>query len=133
MAAYNQLQREPASRDLFNNRITAMQDLENSLKDSAFIAIDTEHIAITSEKDRILHQVGLAHLQTLIQRDLAQTNITSLSNSKPYLNDFYTKNQIRALTPNINLEKEKQDQLIHLGGKGHASSPLSPLWLGATR
>ncbi|KAL6358928.1 hypothetical protein LRP88_09123 [Fusarium phalaenopsidis] len=57
MATYEQLQREPASRDLFSNRITRLQGLRNALKDSAFLAIDTEHVAITSEKDRILHQI----------------------------------------------------------------------------
>lgn len=87
MATYEQLQREPVSRELFYIRITTMQGLLNALKDSAFIAIDTEHIPIASEKDRILHQVGLAHVQTLAQ-DLPPTNtISSPGTSRPYLQD----------------------------------------------
>ncbi|KAH6887024.1 hypothetical protein B0T10DRAFT_607821 [Thelonectria olida] len=116
MATYKQLQRDPASRDLFNKRITTIQGLRNALEDSAFLAIDTEHVAITSEKDRILHQVGLAYLQTLIQQDSPQSDITSLSTSQPYLQKFYIKNQIQALTLNLNISKEKQDDLIRLKG-----------------
>ncbi|KAI8685055.1 hypothetical protein NCS57_00173500 [Fusarium keratoplasticum] len=65
MATYQQLQREPASKDLFNNRIARLQGLRNALKDSAFLAIDTEHVAITSEKDRMLHQERQVDLEGL--------------------------------------------------------------------
>ncbi|KAL7942621.1 hypothetical protein V8C42DRAFT_331478 [Trichoderma barbatum] len=50
MATYKQLQREPASKVLFNNRITTIRGLRKVLKDSTFLAIDTEHVVITSEE-----------------------------------------------------------------------------------
>lgn len=118
MATYQQLRLEPLSRDLFNNRITTVEDLRNILKDSSFIAIDTEHTPVTSEKDRILHQVGLACIQTLGQENTPRTNDASLSTSHPYLQQFYTKSQIRALTLNIESSKEEQDAIFRLrGGK----------------
>ncbi|OAQ59962.1 hypothetical protein VFPPC_10053 [Pochonia chlamydosporia 170] len=109
---YKQLQWEPSSRDLFNNRITTIKSLRNALPDSTFLAIDTEHVAITNEKDRILHQVGLAHLPTL--QDSSQTDTTN----QPSLQNFCTTNQIQALTLNINIPKEELDTFICLrGGK----------------
>lgn len=120
MATYKQLQREPAFRGLFSKRITTLQDLHNISKDSTFIAIDTEHFPITSGKDRILHQVGLAHIQNLIQ-DLPQTNDTSRSTSRPCFEDFYNENKIRALTLNINISKKKRDEIVRL--KGESSIP----------
>ncbi|KAL6813478.1 hypothetical protein GGI42DRAFT_176020 [Trichoderma sp. SZMC 28013] len=117
MATYKQLQREPAFRELFNKRITTLQDLYDISKGSTFIAIDTEHFPITSGKDRILHQVGLAHIQTLIQ-DLHQTNVTSRNANRPCFQHFYTENKIRTLTLNINIGKEKQDEIVRLKGDG---------------
>lgn len=86
MATYQQLQREPASKDLFNNRIARLQGLRNALKDSAFLAIDTEHVAITSEKDRMLHQVGLACFPAP-----APDSPTSPNTDRPNLQDFYNE------------------------------------------
>ncbi|KAM6476291.1 hypothetical protein HDV62DRAFT_402895 [Trichoderma sp. SZMC 28011] len=117
MATYKQLQREPAFRELFSKRITTLQDLYSISRDSTFIAIDTEHFPITSGKDRILHQVGLAHVQSLIQ-DLPQTNDASRSTSRPCFQDFYTENKIRALTLNINISKEKRGEIVRLKGDG---------------
>lgn len=93
-----------------------MHDLRNALKNSSFLAIDTEHVAITSEKDRFLHQVGLAYLPTLVQEDSPQTDITSLRTSEPYLQEFFTKSHIQALTLNINISKEQKDNLVCLRG-----------------
>ncbi|EHK25313.1 uncharacterized protein TRIVIDRAFT_62005 [Trichoderma virens Gv29-8] len=78
MAAYEQLQGEPVSSELFHNRITTMQGLLNALEDSAFIEIDTEHIPIC----KICLQELTSHIF------------------------------------NINLVKEKQDEIIRLRGKG---------------
>jgi hypothetical protein len=116
VVTYKQLQREPASREHFNNRITTLQGLCSALNDSAFLAIDTEHVAIASEKDRILHQVGLAYVQTLVQEDSPQSDHTSSVTSQPYLQNFYTNNQIHALTLNININKKKKMTLFVLGG-----------------
>ncbi|KAL7799402.1 hypothetical protein V8C43DRAFT_302862 [Trichoderma afarasin] len=117
MATYKQLQREPALRELFSKSITTLQDLYSISKDSTFIAIDTEHFPIASGKDRILHQVGLAHVQSLTQ-DLSQTNDTSRSTSQPTFQDFYTEKKIRALTLNINIGKEKREEIVRLKGEG---------------
>ncbi|QYS97194.1 hypothetical protein H0G86_004425 [Trichoderma simmonsii] len=117
MATYKQLHREPAFRELFSKRIITLQDLYDISKNSSIIAIDTEHFPITSEKDRILHQVGLAHVQTLIH-DLPQTNDTSRSTSRPCFQDFYTENKIRALTLIINISKEKREEIVRLKGEG---------------
>lgn len=116
MASYKQLQREPASRDLFNNRITTLQGLSHVVKDSAFIAIDTEHVARTSEKDRILHQVGLAYLQTLVPQNHPETNVPSADTRQPDRQGFYTENNIDALTLDITLSQETQNELIGLRG-----------------
>ncbi|PTB55027.1 hypothetical protein M431DRAFT_482191 [Trichoderma harzianum CBS 226.95] len=117
MATYKQLQREPAFRELFSKRITTLQDIYNIFKDSTFIAIDTEHFPITSGKDRILHQVGLAHIQSLT-RYLSQTNDTSRSTGRPCFEDFYNENKIRALALNINISQEKRERIIRLKGEG---------------
>lgn len=98
MITHKQHQREPTSKELFKNRTMTIQGLQNAPRDSAFIAVNTEHVAITSEKDHILHQVGLAYFQTPRQQ-----GSTSLSTSQPCLQDFYVKNQIQALTLNINI------------------------------
>ncbi|KAK4084558.1 uncharacterized protein Triagg1_1038 [Trichoderma aggressivum f. europaeum] len=117
MATYKQLQREPAFRELLSKRIATLQDLFDSSKDSAFIAIDTEHFPIASGKDRILHQVGLAHVRTLIQ-DSPETDVASRSTSRPCFQNFYNENKIRALTLNINIGKEKREEIVCLKGEG---------------
>lgn len=109
MTTYKQLRSDPASRDLFNKRVATIQGLRDALKDSTFIAIDTEHVLITSEKDRIFYQVGLAHLQTL------ELSKTFLDVSRPSLQEFYNLSQIRALTLNVNRDQTEQD-VIRLGG-----------------
>lgn len=108
MTSYKQLQRDPASKDLFNNRITTLQGFHNAIKDSAFLAIDTEHVPITSERDRILHQVGLAYLP----RDSPQIDPTGII--QPRLKDLYTNKKLHVLT--LNISKEGQEDLIRLGG-----------------
>ncbi|KAF5025686.1 hypothetical protein F66182_2292 [Fusarium sp. NRRL 66182] len=89
-----------------------MRGFCNALKDSAFIAIDTEHVAITSERDRLLDQVGLAYIQNIAQQDSIPSRV------KPDLQQFYTSNNIQTLTLNINLSQERKDELSRLGGKG---------------
>ncbi|EXK99480.1 hypothetical protein FOQG_02002 [Fusarium oxysporum f. sp. raphani 54005] len=119
MAAYQKLQRDPASKDLFNKRITTLEGLRNISSNSSFLAIDTEHIAVTSERDRVLHQLGIAFLPTLKQSELSSTDATSTSTNRPSLKPFYDDNEISGLTLNINIRKEVQDHLIALrGGKG---------------
>ncbi|KAL2675572.1 hypothetical protein Neosp_011759 [[Neocosmospora] mangrovei] len=117
MVTYEQLQREPSSRDLFSNRITRLQDLYHALKDSAFLAIDTEHVAITSQKDRMLHQVGLAYFPAPVP-DLP----TSPDAGLPNLQDFYTVRQLKGLTLNIKMDQDTQDNIIRAGG--HKGMPV---------
>ncbi|KAM0542209.1 hypothetical protein ACHAPJ_012901 [Fusarium lateritium] len=102
--------------DLFNKRITTLKGFLGVLETSSFLAIDTEHVAVTSEADRVLHQVGLAYYPTLVHPGSPLADITSLNISKPSLRAFYDKNQIRALTLNVNVSKEKQDELIRVRG-----------------
>ncbi|KAI0452129.1 hypothetical protein F5B21DRAFT_484699, partial [Xylaria acuta] len=106
MATYQQLQRDPVSRVLFNNRITTMEGLQRTLKDHAFIALDTEHGPIESERSRTLHQVGLAYLPT----------ITPHIPGQPRLDDFINKNQIQSLTLNINMSDQTREDLIRYRG-----------------
>ncbi|KAF5617054.1 uncharacterized protein FTJAE_12810 [Fusarium tjaetaba] len=117
MAAYQMLQRDPASKDLFNKRITTLEGLRNISSNSSFLAIDTEHIAVTSQRDRILHQLGIAFLPALKPTESSSTDATSTN--RPSLKPFYDNNKISGLTLNVNVRKEVQDQLIALrGGKG---------------
>lgn len=117
MATYEQLRREPASRDLFKNRITKLQSLHNALKDSAFLAIDTEHVAITSEKDRMLHQVGLAYFPAP-----TPDSPTSPDAGCPNLQDFYTAKQLKGLTLDIKIDQDTQYNLVRAGG--HRGMPV---------
>ncbi|KAI8947402.1 hypothetical protein F4801DRAFT_560859 [Xylaria longipes] len=63
MASYQQLKRNLCSRVLFNNKLTTMDDLRKIVLggNSAFIAIDTEHVPVESANNRILHQVGFTY------------------------------------------------------------------------
>ncbi|KAI8719730.1 hypothetical protein NCS52_00754500 [Fusarium sp. LHS14.1] len=113
MVTYEQLQRDPASRNLFNNRITNLQGLHNVIKDSAFLVIDTEHVAITSEKDRMLHQVGLAYFPAPVP-----DSPTSPDAGCPTLQDLYASKQLKGLTLNIKIDQDIQDNLVRVGGHG---------------
>ncbi|KAJ4254512.1 hypothetical protein NW762_010111 [Fusarium torreyae] len=116
MTPYAKLRRDPASKDLFNKRITTLKGLLGVLESSSFLAIDTEHVAVTSEADRVLHQVGLAYYPMLIQPRSSLSDTKSLNTSKPSLQEFYDKNRIRGLTLNVNVSKEKEDELISVRG-----------------
>ncbi|KAF4435894.1 hypothetical protein F53441_13402 [Fusarium austroafricanum] len=65
MTNYKRIQGAPVSRDLFKKRITTLQAFLEILDDSSFLALDAEHVPITSQADRVLHQVGLAYIKTL--------------------------------------------------------------------
>ncbi|RSL95840.1 hypothetical protein CDV31_013728 [Fusarium ambrosium] len=123
MVTYRQLEREPASKDLFSNRITTIQGLYDVLQNSALLAIDTEHVAITSEKDRVLHQVGLAYFPapSLVPAPAPtpQNSPTSPNADRPNLQDFYATKQLIGLTVNINID---QDNLVRAGG--HRGMPV---------
>ncbi|KAI1204039.1 hypothetical protein F5X97DRAFT_330119 [Nemania serpens] len=109
MATYQQLQRDPVSRALFNNRITTMEGLQRTLKDHAFIALDTEHGSIESGKSRALYQIGFAYLPTMAPC----VEIPG----QPRLDDFISKNQIQSLTLNINISEQTREDIIrHRGG-----------------
>ncbi|KAI1425898.1 hypothetical protein F5Y12DRAFT_795107 [Xylaria sp. FL1777] len=108
MATYQQLKRDPASRALFNNRITSMEGLQTILKDYAFISLDTEHSPIESGRSRTLHQVGLAYLSTLA----LSTHIPN----QPRLDDFVNKTQIQSLTLNVNISDQTRQDLIRYRG-----------------
>lgn len=108
MATHSQPQSQSASSELFNHRITSIQGLRHAIQDSAFLSIDIKHVAMTGENDHILHQVGLAYFP-LMQHD---------ANAQPkpgrqHLQDFYTRNQLKALTLNINTSQGKEDGLRH--------------------
>ncbi|KAH7328563.1 hypothetical protein B0I35DRAFT_21224 [Stachybotrys elegans] len=127
MATYKELQSNPSSRTLFGNRISTLQGLQDALKDSssALISLDTEHFAVTSERDRILHQVGLAHIDTgmLSRPDEPPSPEPPLRPSWPSLLDFYAKNQVQALTLNIELSTQDQHRVISRRGKAPLRRP----------
>ncbi|KAI0907950.1 hypothetical protein F4823DRAFT_625930 [Ustulina deusta] len=108
MATYQQLKRDPASRLLFNNRITTLEGLQRTLKDHAFIALDTEHPPIESGRSRTLHQVGLAYLATMAPYAHVP--------GQPRLDDFVNKNQIQSLTLNVNISDQTREDLIRYRG-----------------
>lgn len=78
MATYHQLQRDLATKALFNNRVTTLEELGRTTEDktTAFLALDTEHVVVVNPhcNDRILHQVGLA-----FQKLGARSGVPSLS------------------------------------------------------
>ncbi|KAI1352014.1 hypothetical protein F5Y01DRAFT_314262 [Xylaria sp. FL0043] len=115
MATYQQLERDPNSRVLFNNRITTMNDLNRVVVDgnSAFIALDTEHTPVENENNRILHQVGLTYLPATSMAMMLDTS--SISN-KLRLSDFYDKYQLQSLTLNIELSDQLQKDMIRFRG-----------------
>ncbi|KFA77410.1 hypothetical protein S40288_03114 [Stachybotrys chartarum IBT 40288] len=123
MTTYKKLQSDPYSRALFSNRITTMQGLKNALEDSSstLISLDTEHFAVTGERDRILHQVGLAYLKIVLPDKL--TPQEPLISSRPCLQEFYIKNEVQALTLNIELRTEEQDYVISQRGRAPLRRP----------
>ncbi|KAI1739455.1 hypothetical protein F4680DRAFT_448830 [Xylaria scruposa] len=114
MVTYQQLKRDPDSRVLFNNRITTMNDLHRVVVDgnSAFIALDTEHVPVENENNRILHQVGLTYLPATSTAMMLSTS----SPGRPRLGDFYNEYQLQSLTLNVELSDQLQEDLIRFRG-----------------
>ncbi|KAI0120031.1 hypothetical protein GGR51DRAFT_6204 [Nemania sp. FL0031] len=113
MATYQHLQRDPNSRVLFANRITTMDDLYKVVGgNSAFIALDTEHVPVKNENNRILHQVGLTYLPAIS----AAMMLNAATSSRQRLKDFYNTYQLQSLTLNIELSNELQEDLICFRG-----------------
>ncbi|KAI0515126.1 hypothetical protein F5B22DRAFT_636679 [Xylaria bambusicola] len=109
MVTYQQLKYDPSSQALFNNRITTMEGLLSILKDHSFIALDTEHVPVDSQRNRILHQVGLAYIPAITPH----TPIAVPSQpQRPRLKDFYDRNQLQSLTLNIFLTKQIREDLL---------------------
>ncbi|KAF4958431.1 hypothetical protein FGADI_2353 [Fusarium gaditjirri] len=117
MVRYQQLERDPATRDLFKNRIRTLNGFREVSEDSYFVALDTEHVAITSERDRVLHQVGLAFTKTLKSRHPACPGRSpGLIKPKRRLRYFFEDNEMKGLTLNINTGKELGDEVVRVGG-----------------
>ncbi|KAJ2979961.1 hypothetical protein NUW58_g7071 [Xylaria curta] len=113
MATYQQLKRNPDSRVLFDNRITTMNDLYKLVdSNSAFMALDTEHVPVENETNRILHQVGLTYLPATSTAMMLNTSIPS----RLRLSNFYDKYQLQSLTLNIELSDQLQEDLIRFRG-----------------
>lgn len=116
MVSYEQLQRHPVSSGLFNSRITTMDGLRNlQNQDTAFIALDTEHFAVSRQSDRLLDQVGLAFMKPLVERPSAQLACTRLQ-------EFHTLSQAHVLTLNIDMKK-RRDNIIQIRGGIPARRP----------
>ncbi|KAI1118037.1 hypothetical protein F5Y14DRAFT_464130 [Nemania sp. NC0429] len=114
MATYEQLKRNPDSRVLFNNRITTMNNLYKVVTGgkSAFIALDTEHVPVENETNRILHQVGLTYLPASSTAMMLNPSIPG----RPHLSDFYDKYQLQSVTFNIELSDQLREDLIRFRG-----------------
>jgi hypothetical protein len=116
MITYKQLQRHPVSGRLFNSRITTMDGLRNLQSNgTAFIALDTEHFAVSNESDRVLHQVGLAYMEAVVGKPSAQPACTRLQ-------DFHTLSAARVFTLNIDMNK-RRDNIIGIRGGIPARRP----------
>ncbi|KAI0142640.1 hypothetical protein GGR57DRAFT_393192 [Xylariaceae sp. FL1272] len=112
MATCRALANDPKAGTVFSNRLTHMSDSHKLVVGgkSAFIALDTEHVALDSESNRVLHQVGLAYLpvtSTIMNRD-------SSLNGRPRLSDFYDNYQLRCLTINIDMSEQTQSDLLRI-------------------
>ncbi|KAF5647477.1 hypothetical protein F52700_1337 [Fusarium sp. NRRL 52700] len=117
MVRYQQLERDPATRDLFNNRITTLKGFRQILEDSHFLAFDTEHVAVASERDRVLHQVGLAFTKTLNSRHPPCPVLKpGIIRPKRRLSHFFEDNSMEALSFNINMRKTFGDKVLCFGG-----------------
>jgi hypothetical protein len=124
--SYNDLQRDPATKDLFSKRITTIKGLYSSLEGSSFIAIDTEHVAASSQEDRILHQIGVVFLPALLSPPSTQLNVRPHSLQRPCLQDFYSQHSGRAITLNIALSEQDHERLVlHRGDKGTPKRRIS--------
>ncbi|KAF5581802.1 hypothetical protein FPCIR_9910 [Fusarium pseudocircinatum] len=117
MVGYQQFERDPATRDLFRNRITTFKGFREVLEDSYFLAFDTEHVAITSESDRVLHQVGLAFTKTLKSRHPpCPPRERGMMRPVRRLYHFVEDNNMEVLTFNIDTSQELGDEVPRLGG-----------------
>ncbi|KAG5802650.1 hypothetical protein H9Q74_013046 [Fusarium xylarioides] len=117
MVSYQQFKRDPATRDLFKNRITTLQGFRQVLEDSYFLALDTEHVPIASVSDRVLHQVGLAFTKTLESRHPpCPPRERGMIRPVRRLCHFVEDNNMEVLTFNINTSQELGDGVLRLGG-----------------
>ncbi|RYC84862.1 hypothetical protein BFJ63_vAg12229 [Fusarium oxysporum f. sp. narcissi] len=117
MVRYQQLERDPATRDLFKNRVTTLEGFHEVLENSYVLALDTEHVAITSERDRVLHQVGLKFTKTLKSRHPPCSAWEhGMIRPKRRLRHFFEDNNMEGLTLNINTSKELGDEVLRVGG-----------------
>ncbi|CZR42633.1 uncharacterized protein FPRO_09936 [Fusarium proliferatum ET1] len=122
MVRYQQLERDPATRDLFKKRITTLKGFRQIFESSYLLALDTEHVAITSERDRVLHQVGLAFTKTLKSRHPAcPGREPGLIKPRRRLRYFFEDNNMEGLTLNVNTSKELGDDVLRVGRRvgGH--------------
>ncbi|KAF5688670.1 hypothetical protein FDENT_4755 [Fusarium denticulatum] len=117
MVRYQQFERDPATRDLFKNRISTLQGFRQVLEGSYFVALDTEHVPITSSSDRVLHQVGLAFTKTLESRHLpCPPRERGTIRPVRRLYHFVEDNNMEVLTFNIGTSKELGDGVLRVGG-----------------
>ncbi|KAI1017569.1 hypothetical protein LB504_003964 [Fusarium proliferatum] len=117
MVRYQQLERDPATRDLFKKRITTLKGFRQIFESSYLLALDTEHVPITSERDRVLHQVGLAFTKTLTSRHPAcPGREPGLLKPRRRLRYFFEDNNMEGLTLNVNTSKELGDDVLRVGG-----------------
>ncbi|KLO83777.1 uncharacterized protein LW93_561 [Fusarium fujikuroi] len=116
MVRYQQLERDPATRDLFKKRITTLKEFRQIFESSYLLALDTEHFAITSERDRVLHQVGLAFTKTLKSRHSAcPGREPGLIKPRRRLRYFFEDNNMEGLTLNVTTSKELGDDVLRVG------------------
>ena len=115
MISYEQLRREPISKNLFSKQITTLQGLLHIAKDASFIALDTEHGAVESQSDRVLHQVGLAYLDTMGDWD-SDSSPRVNSGHHPRLQDFYLSRRVQSLTLNIDAGEQRRNDLLRIRG-----------------
>ncbi|KAF5651829.1 hypothetical protein F25303_3871 [Fusarium sp. NRRL 25303] len=117
MVRYQQFERDPVTRDLFKNRITTLNGFRKVLESSCFLTLDTEHVAITSGSDRVLHQVGLAFTRTLKSRHPpCPPQEPGMIRPKRRLFHFFEDNNIEGLTLNIDTSKKLGDDVLRVGG-----------------
>ncbi|KAF5585827.1 hypothetical protein FPANT_7381 [Fusarium pseudoanthophilum] len=117
MAGYQQFERDPATRYLFENRITTFNGFREVLEDSHFLALDTEHVPIASASDRVLHQVGLAFTKTLNSRHPpCPPRERGMMRPVRRLYHFVEDNDMEVLTLNIDTRKQLGDEVPRVGG-----------------
>ena len=117
MVRYQQLERDPATRDLFKKRITTLKGFRQIFENSYLLALDTEHVAITIERDRILHQVGLAFTKTLKSRHPpCPPQEPGVIRPTRRLFQFVEDNNIEGLTLNIDTSEKLGGDVLRVGG-----------------